>query len=182
MNKKWAFRKHGGRSIKNFPDRIQAVAFAKEKLKEGDFLSVHKADGSVDWQETIGGSPTPPPVVNIPRDWEQGDRHEQVVGLGKRKWKIQDLRLAVADCQVFDVPLAFLDLSAHWFDTEGGLIDFAIHMKHVNETDLKYPIIFDQWGKILDGRHRIVKALLLGHTTIKGVKVPDGTGPTYYET
>lgn len=87
------------------------------------------------------------PVVGIPRNWEQGERGEEVKGLGKRRWKIQDLRLAVKDCPVFEIPLAFLDLSNHWFDTEGGLIDFAIHMRHVNDADLDHPIIFDQWGE-----------------------------------
>jgi hypothetical protein len=123
----------------------------------------------------------PLPIVGVSRNWDKGGRTESVAGLGNRTWKVQDLRLAVKDCPVFEVPLAFLDLSAHSFNMEGGLIDFAIHMRHVNEADLFYPIIFDQWGKIIDGRHRIVKALLLGHTTIKGVKVPDGTAPTYYE-
>lgn len=124
---------------------------------------------------------TPLPIVDIPRDWDQGGRGESVAGLGDRTWQVQDLQRAVKDCPVFEVPLAFLDLSAHSFNMEGGLIDFAIHMRHVNEADLAYPIIFDQWGKIIDGRHRIVKALLMGHTTIKGVKVPDGTAPTYYK-
>lgn len=127
-------------------------------------------------------TPTPEwPVVGIPRFWAQGGRDEIVHGLGDRRWKIQDLRNAVKDEPVFEVPLAFLDLARQDFGTEGGLITFAQHMLHVNEADLSHPIIVDQWGTILDGRHRIVKALMEGHTTIKAVKVPDGTQPTYHE-
>lgn len=120
------------------------------------------------------------PVVDCPRHWDQGSREERVDGLGKRRWKVTDLREAVKDCPVYEVPLAFLDLAAHQMKQEGGLIDFATHMKHVMEADLSYPIIFDQWGQILDGRHRIVKALVEGHATIKAVKVPDGTQPTFW--
>lgn len=64
------------------------------------------------------------------------------------------------------------------FSDEGGLIGFARHMKHVMEADLSYPIIIDEWGQPIDGRHRIVKALIEGHETIKAVRVPVGTHPT----
>lgn len=122
------------------------------------------------------------PKIDLPREWEIGSRGEFVHGLGDRQWRVQDLRLAVANEPVFRVPLAFLDLSAHGFNLEGGLIDFAIHMRKVNESNPDDPVIFDQWGRILDGRHRIVKALLEGRTIISAKKVPDGTHPTYYKT
>jgi hypothetical protein len=121
------------------------------------------------------------PKVELTRIWEIGSREEMVHGLGDRRWRVQDLRLAVANEPVFQVPLAFLDLSTHSFDDEGGLIDFAIHMRKVSESDPDDPVIFDQWGRILDGRHRIVKALLEGRTTISAKKVPDGTQPTYHQ-
>lgn len=120
------------------------------------------------------------PVVEIERIWGKAERGEEVKGLRNRTWRVTDLHKAVENEPVYQVPLAFLDLSAHNFDDEGGLIDFAIHMKHVQESDPDHPIIVDQWGKILDGRHRIVKALLEGRTTIPAKKVPDGTQPTYY--
>lgn len=122
------------------------------------------------------------PIVEISRLWEKGHREENVRGLGDRMWKIQDLREAVKGQPVHQVPIAFLDLAAHHFDMEGGLIDFAIHMRHVNESDPDDPVIVDQWGRIIDGRHRLVKALMEGRTTVPMVKIPDGTGPTYYST
>lgn len=125
---------------------------------------------------------TPPyPTIDLFRFWEQGERGEQVRGLGDRMWKVTDLRLAVKDEPVYQIPLAFLDLSAHSFSDEGGLIEFAQHMRHVQESDPDDPIIMDQWGRILDGRHRIVKALLEGRTTIGVKKIPDGVNPTFYE-
>lgn len=121
------------------------------------------------------------PIVDLPRLWERAGRDENVSGLGDRVWKIQDLLKAVENEPTYEVPLAFLDLSSHTFEQEGGLIDFAQHMKHVMECDLSQPIIFDQWGRILDGRHRLVKALIKGKTTILAKKIPDGTQPTYYK-
>lgn len=136
--------------------------------------------------ETLGeleadkATPSPAyPAVPINRKWDLGKRGEEVQGLGNRYWRINDLQEVVKDQPVFEVPLAFLDLAAHDFHDEGGLIAFAEHMRHVNDADLDYPIIFDQWGRILDGRHRIVKALLEGRTTIKAQKVPDEASPTY---
>lgn len=123
---------------------------------------------------------TPFQPVAIEREWALGDRREQVQGMDTAQWLVPDLLLAVKDAPVFQVPLAFLDLSAHTFDTRGGLIDFAIHMRHVNESNPDEPVIFDQWGRILDGRHRIVKALLEGRATIPAKKVPDGTSPSYF--
>lgn len=122
------------------------------------------------------------PTVELPRNWEKGHREEQVNGLGGRVWRVQDLRNAVKDAPVYHIPLAFIDLAAHTFDLEGGLLDFAIHIRHVNESDPDDPIIVDQWGRIIDGRHRIVKALLEGRTTVPAKKIPDGTQPTYYKT
>lgn len=44
------------------------------------------------------------------------------------------------------------------------------HMKSVIKADLKYPIILDEDGELLDGRHRLMKALLEGKETIKAVR------------
>ncbi|HEY2726438.1 MAG TPA: hypothetical protein VGI61_04655, partial [Parafilimonas sp.] len=41
----------------------------------------------------------------------------------------------------------------------------AEHMKLVQETDLKYPIILSKAGRVMDGMHRVIKAILLGHKT-----------------
>jgi len=118
------------------------------------------------------------PQRSIDRIWQQGGRNEQV-GQGKDgTWRVSELREVVKDQPVFQVPLAFLPLKEHEFDNSHGLVSFARHMKHVMECDLSYPIIFDEYGSILDGRHRIVKALIEGHTTIAAVRVPEGSKPT----
>jgi len=121
------------------------------------------------------------PVVDVSRIWDQCNREEEVKCDNGRVWRITDLHEAVKDQPVYQIPLAFIDLAAHSFDVDGGLLAFAMHMRHVNECDADHPIIVDQWGRILDGRHRIVKALLEGRATIGAKKVPDYTSPTYYK-
>lgn len=125
--------------------------------------------------------PTYPPI-SLDRIWKMGDREETVHGKKGHVWRIPDLCALLKDEPVYDMPLIFMDLSAHKFDiVEGGLFAFAQHMKHVMECDLDIPIILDEWGEVLDGRHRIVKALIEGHSTIKMQRVPIGTSPTYYK-
>ncbi len=55
----------------------------------------------------------------------------------------------------------------------------AQHMKLVQETDLKYPIILSNAGRVMDGMHRVIKALLLGHKTIRAVQFKEDVKPDY---
>ncbi len=74
------------------------------------------------------------------------------------------------DLEPFDAPLQAFDLSAPiWQDY--STFDLAFHVKAVNDADLSYPIILDWNGSIADGRHRLIKALVLGHSTIKCVRM-----------
>jgi len=71
---------------------------------------------------------------------------------------------------VFDLPLAGLDLSqAIW--QKADIFGLAYHCKKVNRSDLSFPIILAWDGAIADGRHRIIKALMLGKTTIKAKRI-----------
>ncbi len=47
---------------------------------------------------------------------------------------------------------------------------FVEHMKLVNETSLEYPIILSEENRVMDGMHRVAKALLNEGETIKAVK------------
>lgn len=55
----------------------------------------------------------------------------------------------------------------------------AEHFHLVNEADLKYPIILSKNGRVMDGLHRVVKALLLGHIEIQAVKFMEDILPDY---
>ena len=53
------------------------------------------------------------------------------------------------------------------------------HFQLLNETELKYPIILSKMGRVMDGMHRVAKALLLGHTEIRAVQFEADPLPDY---
>ena len=59
------------------------------------------------------------------------------------------------------------------------MLDFVGHMRMVLEADLSYPIILDSTGDIMDGRHRVAKALLMGLPTIKFVRFVENPEPSF---
>ncbi len=46
-------------------------------------------------------------------------------------------------------------------------------------ADLAYPIILDSAGRVMDGMHRIGKALMLGHDYIDAVQFTVDPAPDY---
>ncbi len=59
---------------------------------------------------------------------------------------------------------------------------FVEHIKLVNDADLSYPIILNQDGAIIDGMHRLAKAILLGKKTIKAKRFIKDPPSCYRET
>lgn len=53
------------------------------------------------------------------------------------------------------------------------------HMRLINEVDLSFPIILSSDGRVMDGMHRVAKALLEGHETIEAVKFNQDPEPDY---
>ena len=66
-------------------------------------------------------------------------------------------------------------------DIDLGILPFTIsdafslaeHIKRVNETSLEFPIIISPKGTILDGWHRVVKALLENKKFIMAVRLTE---------
>jgi hypothetical protein len=57
------------------------------------------------------------------------------------------------------------------------LREMVMHIKAVNNADLSKPIILDEDGEIMDGRHRIMKAMLTGEETVKAVRFDENPSP-----
>ena len=53
------------------------------------------------------------------------------------------------------------------------------HFQLVQETELEYPIILSEEGRVMDGMHRVAKALLLGHTEISAIQFETDPPPDY---
>lgn len=71
---------------------------------------------------------------------------------------------------VFDLPVAAIHIGASVFSENRTARDLAEHVKRVNEADFKYPVIMDPDGFIMDGWHRVIKALVESKETIKAVR------------
>ena len=53
------------------------------------------------------------------------------------------------------------------------------HIRLIEETDLSYPIILSSDGRVMDGMHRVAKALLLAQETIEAVQFNQDPEPDY---
>jgi hypothetical protein len=92
----------------------------------------------------------------------------QEARLGANVWSVARLFKLVESLPVIEIPLDHLSVG-HKYDPL-SIREMVMHMKAVLAADLSYPIILDEDGEILDGRHRIMKALLEGRSTIKAVR------------
>ena len=105
---------------------------------------------------------------------------------GLLAWDIRRLVELTRDFLLEQVPLsdiAELD-ETHWYKHEGDLPtcrSLLEHMQLIDEADLSYPIILDHAGRVMDGMHRVCKAVREGKNSVLAVRFattpdPDFTG------
>ena len=56
---------------------------------------------------------------------------------------------------------------------------FLEHVRLLDEADLTFPIILAATGEVMDGMHRVAKALRAGHTEIEAVQFASDPPPTF---
>jgi len=95
---------------------------------------------------------------------------EQVCEIGNARWNVTTLIECAKDLEPFDFPVEHTDLGIGTFGDNMCAYDMACHIKRVLDADLQYPIIISHKGTIMDGHHRVVKAILDGKKTIKAVR------------
>ena len=103
---------------------------------------------------------------------------------GLDAWDVHKLIAMTADFPVKDVDLGEIwELDAvYWFndgDEVPTVRNVVAHMRLVNEVDMSYPIILGSDGCVMDGMHRVVRALIEGHRTIKAVQFEVDPEPDY---
>jgi hypothetical protein len=57
--------------------------------------------------------------------------------------------------------------------------EIAEHARLISESDLSFPIILSSDGRVMDGMHRVCKALNLGMETIAAVRFTHDPDPDY---
>lgn len=103
------------------------------------------------------------------------DYKRQVCTLGNHKWSVPRLVELSRDFEVMDIPLSHLNVY-HVYQ-KLTLRDMVMHFKAVQDADMTKPIILDEDGELMDGRHRIMRALLDGAETIKAVRFDKNPNP-----
>ncbi|MBV9334704.1 MAG: hypothetical protein JO243_02335 [Solirubrobacterales bacterium] len=88
------------------------------------------------------------------------------------------------DLPVEQVPLDSISEidTEYWFDGSAEIPTvrkLVEHVRLINEVDPSYPIILGHDGRVMDGMHRIARALLDGRTEIDAVRFPVPLEPDY---
>jgi hypothetical protein len=103
---------------------------------------------------------------------------------GLDAWDLDRLIELARGLPVKDVDLVSIEEidSVYWFDnrlqrpTVRSVVD---HVRLIEEVDLSHPIILGCDGRVMDGMHRIAKALLQGRATISAVQLEQEIEPDY---
>jgi hypothetical protein len=102
---------------------------------------------------------------------------------GLDAWDVDRLIELAAGLPVEEVPLDDIEEidSVYWFDDERPptVREVALHVRLTQEVDLSYPIVLGPDGRVMDGMHRIVRALLEGRATISALRLPELPEPDY---
>jgi hypothetical protein len=102
---------------------------------------------------------------------------------GLDAWDVDNLIVASSDLPIREVALnSIADIDTDfWFKygptpTVRRIIE---HVRLIQEVDASYPIILGADGRVMDGMHRIARAILDGHLTIKAVRFVSEPEPDY---
>jgi hypothetical protein len=110
--------------------------------------------------------------MKIP-NWVPVER--QMASIGRHSWAVSRLIQLAKDLPVMEIPL---DHMAVYYKYQSlTLREMVMHMQAVLDADLDYPIILDEDGELMDGRHRIMRAMIDGEKTIKAVRFDENPVP-----
>lgn len=102
---------------------------------------------------------------------------------GLDAWDVDRLIALTRDLPVEDVALdelAEID-SVYWFDaTQAATVRNVVdHVRLIEEVDPAYPIIIGPDNRVMDGMHRVARALLEGSTAVPAVRLHELPEPDY---
>jgi hypothetical protein len=93
---------------------------------------------------------------------------------GLLAWDVDRLVALSKDLPRVQIPLsAIRELDEpFWFNLEASPTCRAVieHARLIEAADLAFPIILSSDGRVMDGIHRVAKAVLLGRSTVEAVR------------
>lgn len=96
--------------------------------------------------------------------------HENTYSHNGKVWTVTNLIFRAKDLEPFDLPLAAIHIGTEVWSPEGSPVGMAHHMRRALDFDTSYPVILSDEGFIMDGWHRVLRALIDGKATIKAVR------------
>ena len=105
-------------------------------------------------------------------------------GDGRDAWDVARLIELSADLPIEEVELATIEEidSVYWFDgvtyrpTVRAVVE---HAERIRTVDPSHPILLGPDGRIMDGMHRIARAVLDGRSTIEARRFPELPEPDH---
>lgn len=111
--------------------------------------------------------------------------HVRTVNQQKWIWNVNKLLVKTAHLQAKPVALTQIKEvdECYWFEQGAPVTcrDLVQHMQLVEQADLAYPILLCAQGRLIDGMHRVAKALLFGHTHILTIQLTHEIAPDYID-
>ena len=98
---------------------------------------------------------------------------------GEERWKACTLFERAKELEPFDMPVAGLPTGTQCWSGACSAQVLAEEIVRTMRADLNYPIILSEDGFVLDGWHRVAKALVEGRETVKAVRFEKDPEPDY---
>jgi hypothetical protein len=110
--------------------------------------------------------------------------HSRLVGSDTHVWDVHKLIRATRGLRVFDVPVCDIgEIDENWWYQDPGALptprSLAHHMRLVRQTDPAHPVILCAEGRLMDGMHRVVGALMENREHVRAVRFPVTPTPDF---
>jgi hypothetical protein len=110
--------------------------------------------------------------------------HFRTCSDGLRAWDVDRLVELTRDLPRERVSLAAIrEIDEPYWSNEGTKVltcrDVVEHARLIRDCDFEFPVILSRDGRVMDGMHRICRALLLGLEDIEAVRFDDDPDPDY---
>lgn len=108
-------------------------------------------------------------------------KHSRPVPEGRAFWYTERLWALAQGLPVEDVAIERIREFEQncWFSEPPSCREVAEHARRILEADLERPVILSSDGGLMDGGHRIAKAWLDGHKTVKARRFERDPEPDY---
>lgn len=106
--------------------------------------------------------------------------HFRPSAAGLRAWDVDRLAALTKHLEPELVPITSIrELDEPYWGEPMTCRNVAEHARLINEADLGYPVILSSDGRIMDGMHRVLKALIRGESHILAVRFLTDPGPDF---